>query len=170
MLRRFYPAIFNSPIVKTFFVTGVILLLYIGAVNTRKWYEPEQPFVKNSILVSKNEIQEWIDYKGWCDGHLKAYETINPYIRSLGIKRDDLVYSTWETSLNGSLYLMDQKGFTDFYIIDIPEDQRIDELKSFGVKYLFLNYPECKDQPFMAPYRDNLIGRYQNVEIYDITR
>jgi len=93
LLKRNYTAIFRSPIVKILAATGVAVLLYIGAVTTRMYYYPAQPFVQKSIFVGKGLISDRISWSTYCGTYFKAFETITPYRRSLGIKRDDLVYS-----------------------------------------------------------------------------
>lgn len=168
MLKRHYPAVFSNIILKIIAGLGVLLLLYISAVQTRMKYDPRQPFVQKSILVDKEQITQWEIWKDYCSKYHQAYETLTPYLRGLGIKRDDLVYSTPDGAINVTLYLMDQKGFTDFSIASQPEEKRIEKLKSYGVRYLIINDSALYSKPFLAPYLHHKIGTYKNVEIFDL--
>ena len=168
LIKRHYPALFNNTILKIVVALGVAMLLYIGAVNTRLKYYPRQAFVQKSILVSKDKISQWIMWSDYCGTYYKALETITPFLRSLGIKRDDLVYSTPDGTINVTLYLMDQKGYSDFYIGDIPEDKRIESAKSFGVRYLIINDTTICRKPFLIPYLNHKLGSYKNVAVYDL--
>ena len=110
------------------------------------------------------------DYYNWLqwdyDNHLKAYETITPYIRSLGIKRSDKVISIPDESINITLYLMDQKGFDDFGFNDLKDGNRIKKFEELGAKYLFLNDSTYTSKNWLKPYLKNKIGSYQNISIY----
>lgn len=168
LLKRNYPGIFKSMILKITSAAGLIILLYICAVNVRMLYYPKQAFVQKSVLVDNEKISNWISWSDYCGTYFNAFHTITPYLRSLGISRDDLVYSTPDGTINVSLYLMDQKGFSDFYIGDIPEDKRIETVKSLGVRYLVINDTTICRKPFLHPYLQHKVGSYKNVEIYDL--
>ena len=99
-----------------------------------------------------------------------AFKTITPYLRSLGIKRNDLVYSTPDGTINVTLYLMDQKGFSDFYIGGLPEEKRIETVQSLGVKYLIINDSALYKKTFLVPFLKHKVGAYKNVAIFDLTR
>lgn len=98
--------------------------------------------------------------------YTKAFETITPYIRSLGIERTDKVISIHDESINISLYLMDQKGWTSFGVnLDsISITQKINT----GAKYLFINDPSLYDKAFIHPFIKKKIGTYENIDIYDL--
>ncbi|MEI7661348.1 MAG: glycosyltransferase family 39 protein [Bacteroidota bacterium] len=168
LLRRQYPAVFHSLVLKTVAVAAVLVLLYIGAVNTRMRYFPRQAFVQKNLVVNKKEISDWIMWSDYCGTYFNAFKTITPYLRSIGIKRDDLVYSTPDGTINVTLYLMDQKGFSDFYIGGISEDQRMEKVKELGVRYLIINDTSICRKPFLAPYLHHKVGAYKNVVIYDL--
>jgi 4-amino-4-deoxy-L-arabinose transferase-like glycosyltransferase len=168
LLKRRYPVIFHNTFLKIIAALGVAILLYIGAVNTRMRYYPRQDFVQKSILVNKEDISQWIMWSDYCGTYFKVFETITPYLRDLGIKRDDLVYSTPDGTINVTLYLMDQKGFSDFYIGGIPEENRMQTVKSLGARYLIVNDSAIYRKPFLAPYLAHKIGTYKNVDIFDL--
>ncbi|MFZ4521606.1 MAG: ArnT family glycosyltransferase [Bacteroidales bacterium] len=168
MLHRNYPRVFRNIILKTVASIGVIVLLYMGAVNTRMRYYPRQDFVQKSILVEKEDITNFIKWSDYCGTYFKVFETITPYLRSLGIKRDDLVYSTPDGTYNVTLYLMDQKGFSDWYIGSFPEEKRMETVKSLGARYLIINDSALYSKPYIQPYLHHKLGTYKNVEIFDL--
>jgi len=99
---------------------------------------------------------------------MEALETITPYLRSLGIKRNDLVISIPDHSINNSLILMDQKGFTDYGYVPTKgkPKERIEEFKAIGAKYLIVNDEKAVEDSEFLPYLENKIGEYKNVQIY----
>ena len=68
----------------------------------------------------------------------KALITIEPLFKKLGIGKDDKVISIPDPSINGTLYYMNRKGYTDFGSDFSNADgfyQRIED----GAKYLIVN-------------------------------
>jgi hypothetical protein len=141
-------------------------VFYTAASNSIKYFSPSQNTVYSWVLK-----KEWIDEMRWLlwynKTHFKAYETIEPYNRSLGIKRTDLVISIPDQSINVTLYLMDQKGFTD-YGYGPPGEEKIKRFIQMGAKYLFINDKELYNKDYIKPFIKNKIGKYQNVDIYDL--
>lgn len=125
-------------------------------------------FIIHNIDFSRRRIDQ--RYGSWMNKtHLeytKAFETITPYIRSLGIERTDKVISIPDESINISLYLMDQKGWTNFGVTldSISITQKINA----GAKYLFINDSALYDKPFIHPFIKKKIGTYENIDIYDL--
>jgi len=107
-------------------------------------------------------------YTDYCSRIYKSLLTINPYLREIGIKRDDLVYATPDGTINGSLYLMDQKGFTDFSVGSAPEEIRFNAIREYGVQYLVLLDTNFHRNPKLTPCLQHKIGTYKSVEIFDL--
>jgi hypothetical protein len=141
--------------------------LYRTAVITRMKYSSDDWFVRNSVVSSKSDVDYWSWYHSDYEKHFKAYETITPYLRSLGIKRTDKVLSLPDASVNISLYFMDQKGYTAFGYNDIPFDQKILIYIKNGVKYLILD-SILNEKTYLKPYLKDQIGKYQNICIYKL--
>lgn len=146
-LKNNYPKIFHSVITK---IIITIVLIY------------------NVYLTSKNIKDR---YEGWMNSHhlqyTKALETITPYLRELGIERNDLVISIPDNSINISLYLMDQKGYTS-YGTDFNDSSAFANKINLGVKYLIINDTSLLSQDFIQPFLKDKIGEYQNINIYDL--
>ncbi|MBI2967428.1 MAG: glycosyltransferase family 39 protein, partial [Bacteroidetes bacterium] len=116
-LKKYYYGIFNS----------VIFRIIVIA------------FLVHNVDFARRRINGC--YDGWRnENHIKytySFEKITPYLRSIGIQRDDKVICLPDNSTNITLYLMNQKGWTNYgNLIDNPT--RIQELINNGAKYLIL--------------------------------
>ena len=166
--RRRFPLVFKHYIPKIIFAGSTLILLYVGAVDIRMKYNAQQPFVQKNLVIKKEKIVPWVLYENYSSKYLKALETITPYLRQIGIKRDDLVLSIPDWGINITLYLMDQKGYTDFISYSLPEDRKIAKAIEYGVRYLVVNDTAVYSKPNMAQYLQHRIGKYRNVEIFDL--
>ena len=109
-------------------------------------------------------------YGGWHEWNArerynKPYNDITPYLRSLGINRDDKVYCTPDPSINISLYLMDQKGFTDFFRKNQAFSEKVELFAGHGLQYVIIG----KDaDPDVNPGDAGLIwiGEHKGAKIY----
>ncbi len=95
---------------------------------------------------------------------------IEPYLRNLGIEREDRVYYTPDPSMNNSLYLMNQLGNTDF-AIGGPLKQRIEYLKERDLKYLMIGDEMIlKNDTTINEYTtsEKKVGEFNGVHIFKI--
>jgi hypothetical protein len=100
--------------------------------------------------------------------HFQALETITPYLRSLGIERTDKVISIPDISFNITLYLMDQKGWTDYGDVNLNRSEKIAKKIKSGAEYLIINDSTIYKKDNIQPYIKNKIGSYKNIDIYDL--
>ena len=111
-------------------------------------------------------------FSGWMNErhlqHFQALETITPYLRSLGIERTDKVISIPDISFNITLYLMDQKGWTDYGDINLNRSEKIAKKIKLGAEYLIINDSTIYKEDNIQPYIKNKIGSYKNIDIYDL--
>jgi hypothetical protein len=168
-LRRNYFKLFKSIFIKI--VTFLVLCfnIYYCAVITRIKYYPNDTIADNSYFVSRWGIDKtWRIYHKKYNDNFKAIETITPYLRSLGISRNDMVISIPDQSPNISLYLMDQKGFTDFGFNNLKGEIRFSHFIALGAKYLIVNNDSLNKLTYIKPFIHKKIGNYKNVYIYDV--
>lgn len=95
------------------------------------------------------------------------FETIEPYLDSLGVGTNDKVISLSDESINVSLYLMNRRGWTNYNVDSLPEF--ISKFKGLGARYIL-----CHDtKPFMdkgfANYFREKKGEYHGVSIYSLS-
>ncbi|MCK9401184.1 MAG: glycosyltransferase family 39 protein [Bacteroidales bacterium] len=167
MLKRNYSRIFKMLPLKIFVFCAVLLLIYETAVINRMKYSTSDWIVKTNFVVDKNAVDYWAWYHWDYANHLKAYETITPYLRSLGIERTDKVLSLPDRSINISLYFMDQKGFSGFGYADMTFDQRMNYYMNNDVQFLIIDSVLNK-QDYLLPYLKHKIGDYQNLSVFDL--
>lgn len=119
-------------------------------------------------------------YKGWRNTYHKEkidLYSITPYLRKIGIKKSDTVIFIPDGS-NISLYLMNQKGWTQYtdarFNRGKPIRYNIDSLGirssiDKGAKYLIINKLEdIYLYPYVQGFCHNLVGRYGSVLIFNV--
>ncbi len=170
LLKEEYPAIFKSVHVKVVFGVVLSISLYSCAMQMRVKYNILDRFElpKHTFMLEKSEKELWDWYHWDYNNHFKALETITPYNRSLGIKREDKVISIPDQSINISLVLMDQKGFSEFGYGELVGETRIRTFIGMGAKYLIINDEALLKAPDIQPFLVNKLGQYKNVSVYDL--
>ena len=148
-MKEHLPRVYTSLITKA--VVGSLTLLMIIHCNT---------------FLQKKYYGGWfMDYAIKTYNH--KYGEITPYLRSLGIERTDKVYCTFDPSINISLYLMDQKGYTDFYRKGQSFSKNYFTFLEKGLKYVIIgNYETLDVEPEELGLQK--IGEYNSVGIYSV--
>mgnify|MGYP000092786705 CR=1 FL=1 len=111
-LKKNQSGIFDSLKVKIMFSVFLLWNVWYCSNNIRMKYgikTTEIPFMATKTEI---ELRKWFS---WNYGNtMKAYETIEPYNRKLGIMLDDAVIAVPDPSVCITLYLMNQKGWNDY--------------------------------------------------------
>ncbi len=168
-LKKNYFAIFQSTVLKTAVAIVFVFNLYYCTVQTRLKYYPGSSFVKYSFILDAPTLDYWTWYHWNYGNYQKPWETITPYLRTLGIKREDKVVSIPDQSINISLYLMDQKGYTSYSIGNSDPSGSMQYFVNNGAKYLIINNPDYVDSNWVKPYTLKKIGQYKHILIFDMT-
>lgn len=128
-------------------------------------------FLIHNVDFARRRINDRYSSTGWQNEnyikYVKVFEEITPYLRSLGIKEDDKILSLSDQSINISLYLMNQKGWTNYGMI-ANDSLRIKEKIKLGAKYLFIYNKEIYKEKNILPFIKNEIGKFKQVEIYKL--
>lgn len=164
-LKNNFADVFNSWKAKTIFSVFLVINIWYCSNNMRMRYGITTSDVPLMSTKSEMELWKWYDWN--YDNTYKALETMEPYMRSLGISADDAVISIPDPSICITLYLMNQKGWTD-YGSDFYNEDGIAKKIKIGAKYLILNDTSYASKPSISPYTKNKIGQYKNVFIYDL--
>lgn len=98
--------------------------------------------------------------------HTNSFVDISPYLQSIGITKDDLVLSLSDNSINISLYLMNQKGWTNFGIN--ADSTKIKEKINDGARYLFIYDQVAYEDENLKPFIGNKIGEFRNIAIFEL--
>lgn len=121
---------------------------------------------------TKVEIQKKLNnYNIWHTKWFHGLEDIEPELRKAGINQYDKVISIPDPSINISLNMMNQPGYTDFIRMNIPVEERIDFQISKGAKYLVLgdSLLHQKDKrAYVKKYMKKKILSHKNIVVYDL--
>ncbi len=155
VLKRHYNKIFNSLISRLIFAVFLLFNIYYARQNIIERYE------------------------GWMNDYPRNKDlyTITPYLRQIGISSKDTVISIPDRS-NASLYLMNQKGWTEYTdarlhreaMIRYNQDSAgIQRSINNGASYLIINgIQELYNKPYLRSYCTYLAGNYNNVLIFNL--
>jgi hypothetical protein len=138
------------------------------AIKSRAKYNSKDFIFNKRLIFSKDENDFWNWYHWQYQEKALALETIKPYLRKLGLKREDIVVSFPDQSSSISLFFMDQKGFTSLYYYDKSLGEKTAIYKLKGAKYLILSEPDLMQDSTLAPYLKNQIGEYKNIKIFEL--
>jgi hypothetical protein len=161
--------VFSSSAMKTVFALLLVFnLIYCKAKNNIKYFDTREG-IAEKLFLEKEEV-EFIEWLKW-DFRTKklTLKEAQPYIRSLGIKRNDKVLSIPDASFNITLYLLGQKGYTDIGCSDLNDGKdRIGKKIDMGADYLIIHDPDLTKIESLQPYLVHKMGTFKNVDIYDL--
>jgi len=108
-----------------------------------------------------------VRYNGWWNEYplFRDFDTITPYLRSLGITRFDKVISIPDHS-HHTLYIMNQPGWTECYNLN-KDSLAIEKSIERGARYLIVASKEELDKrPYLSSYASHPAGEYGSVLIF----
>ncbi len=152
-------------------VLGVVLLsiCWGHAVVEARYANADTPEQDYSPLLSRYEVDNY-RYAHWMYPQEKqAFETITPYLRSIGITSDDKVFSFPDPSPNISLYLMGQRGIALQRDNGVELLKYLDFYKDLHIKYFILSDSTLLQDETTKKILSRKIGQYKTVSIYDIS-
>jgi len=124
-------------------------------------------FLIHNVDFARRRIEARYSDRGWQNRNyienVQYFKEIPPYLSSIGIKKEDKVLSLSDNSINVSLYLMNQKGWTS-YGVSLDSAGIADKMK-LGAKYLMLTNQDF-EKPEIQPFTRNKIGEFRNIKIY----
>ncbi len=127
-------------------------------------------FAYYNIEYGNEILQE--RYTGWVND-MRIYQKmdgIKPYLKSLGISREDRFLIVGDPTPNTALYRIDQKGWTDL-LMHSHKDDMLQELFGKGFSYMvILNEAALEERPFLKKYTTKTIGEFNGLAIYDVRR
>ena len=108
-------------------------------------------------------------YYGWWNEHplFSDFDTITPYLRSIGISRFDKVISIPDNTFH-TLYIINQPGWTECY--DMNKDSiAVQKSIDLGARYLIVaSGEELSKRPYLSSFVKDLAGKYGTVQIYKL--
>ncbi|MFM7310921.1 MAG: ArnT family glycosyltransferase [Flavobacteriales bacterium] len=108
-------------------------------------------------------------YKSAYDVEWRPYETIEPYLVSIGMTEDDLVITQPDPSFNISLYLMNRRGWSAMGD-ESNSSEGVRRRIEAGARWLLvLDQGMTSDKSFLNEYMSNPVGHYKGVSIYRLS-
>lgn len=154
-LQNRHPEILNSILFKIAF--GILLI--------------------TNIFYTKNHLDFRYNNQGNIEKLNSPYYSITPYLREIGISRNDKVICLPGGS-HINLVLMDQKGWTQWTDHKLyrakayqynTDEEGINKCIQNGAKYLIINSVEdLYHSPFLHRFTNNLVGKYRDVLIFNL--
>lgn len=155
-------------------VIACVLVIFISQLNKMKpvsrylVYSLAVAFFMFNAITCKKRVEG--RYTGWMNApyqNYKALRTIEPLFNKLGIEEHDKVISIPDESINGTLYYMNRKGYTEFGS-NLSNAEGIYQRINDGAKYLILNDSTLLSREYLIPFVQNEIGRHENILIFDL--
>lgn len=167
IIKRQYTELLSLGWVKAFAIAGLLLLSFGTASVTRLKYDSRDILARASFFTDPRE-QNFYNWFHWnYSVSLKGLEGIDPWLDSLGVRRDDLVVSLPDPGINNSLYLMRRRGFTDFGYNDLSEGARMERFITGGARFLVVNDTSIySTRPWLQPYLQDKAGSRGHVEVF----
>ena len=110
-------------------------------------------------------------YEGWMNEmyhkNFKALMEIPPLLQEWGIRKNDKVISVPDFTINGSLYFMNMKGYTNF-ANDFTKAEAFYQRIEQGASYLIVNDSTLLKNEVIRPFITNKVGEYKNISVYDL--
>ena len=166
MGQRNFPVLLKNKWVRAVASMILCLLIYKTALTNRMKYSVEDPWLNYNYVVADQRIDFWRWFHNDYRRHKKAYETLSPYLRELGLDREDRILTFSDRSINITLYLMDQKGFSSFGYGAYTLEEKMKLYAKNEVDFIILD-ENTNDAQTLAPYLGKKIGQHENLLIYD---
>jgi hypothetical protein len=162
-----YQRVYRSFYFRAAMSVAVLVVVLFGAVKTRIKYDPKLYFL-TEVMLSQEEI-EYYKWYHWDYGmKLKAFETVEPYLNSIGIDRSKKVVSIPDPSSNISLSLMDRKGYTMLYVQPDQINSSMSDFKKNGAECLMVYDSTYLENKELYPFMHQPVGRYKNIHVFKL--
>jgi hypothetical protein len=127
-------------------------------------------FLIHNIDFAKRRITDRYNPDGWQNSYyrkdIRVFEEIQPYLRSIGIQKEDRVISLSDNSINITLYLMNQKGWTNYGIN--ADSTMIRQKIAMGAKFLLISDKEQYKNKNIVPFTCNKIGTFKTIDVFKL--
>jgi hypothetical protein len=107
-------------------------------------------------------------YGGWMNSRherlTKPLEDITPWLRSQGIRREDRFLVPGDSTINVSLYLADQKGWTDY--ADLSSPVTVDSFIRMGADHLMVLSNGLQGRDWLLEKFPDSVGMFGGVQVW----
>lgn len=168
LMKNSYRNILNNRYLKTIVsLFAIVLIILTAQINRQKFFSSEKDLIVKNGIYKVDQIWEWnhFDY----NNRFKALESIKPYLKEIGLKKDDKIISIPDDTPNFSLYMMGYKGWSDYVYPPKRNEEIFNEHLKLGAKYLVVNDTTIfTEREFLQKYTKKLFGQHKNVFIYKL--
>ncbi len=168
-MKNYFNRAFKHLLLKSTFTLILLGLIAQGAAVNRLKYDVDESFEPNRYLIKQSQVDYWRYFHWDYKNEKKAFETITPYLRSIGISRNDKIISMSDGSINISLYFMDQKGLSKYGFSWLDDNDRIKFAMEQGCKYMVISDKDLNKQSIDSRYLSQEVGCYKNIHIYNLS-
>jgi hypothetical protein len=128
-------------------------------------------FLIYNVWYCEKEINQ--RYNGWKnDFYKKSYQgliDLKPELRKIGITRLDTVIVMGDETINGSLYLLDQKGWTNYGgFLNNKDSIMIERAIKSGAKYMILLDSGWVQKDFVKPFLYHQILQKDEYKVFQL--
>lgn len=120
-----------------------------------------------SIASARMEVHQRYNNTTKLTGFPPDFFTIAPYLRSIGVNQNALILSPDDLSPNGTLYMMDNRGFSGYYLSNTAS--RYDSAVAKGARYLVCWKKETLSNPLIKQLSPDSIGTYGVIGVYRLS-
>lgn len=166
-LKNARPTIFSAPWLKLTFVVLLAYNIYLTSKKTAvRYFNTADENYPSCYSEHEIGVLNWTKYE--FSVHKEAFINCHSYFRSIGIKPEDKVISLPDISFNISLYLMNQRGWTQGASFEpLTINWFVDKVR-MGAKFLVINDPQLYNDPVVKLFTKNKIGSFKNIDVFKL--
>lgn len=122
-------------------------------------------------MVASIYFNQYIQLQRYSDSNpgfknIDVIYELEPYLRKIGISKDETILSVGDGSPNITLAAMGNRGYSsDLFSVGVYDAKFA---KQQGIHYMVLLDPSYTSDPRYAPYTQKLVGKYKFITIYDL--
>lgn len=150
----------------------LMVLTYNAAVQTRIKYSVGDKWVTQSPFIDDEQLKYWEWYHWNYERTYRGLEDLEPQLEKWGIGRNKKVLSIPDGSINITLFLMNRKGYSDFWMMSNPKNHalvgkdRVKKTIEWGAEYLVVNDTTALANHPAKSFIEDTIGMHRNVMVY----
>lgn len=150
-------------------IAAGLLLLFSIAYTEQHLELRYRPNYDQRYFLTTEEEEGALKYIHWVT-HENEYGLlgIRDELDAIGISRDEVVISIPDPSFCITLYLMDQRGFTNMGEINRSPESILKHI-GLGARYLVIKEAEYEaDYPWVEQFMTHLLLQHNNIRVYDL--
>ena len=96
--------------------------------------------------------------------------SMEPFLDSLGVTKDKIVVVPTDISGNITLNAINRRGYTEVFAGEVNNRHTFDigRFMRAGAGYMILPDTTRRNEPYIKPYTQHLLGSYEGIEVYQL--